>query len=153
LLQQSPKKFNDPFFPYPALTQVRQENIMRKVLSLALALLISMQLIPATLGADSVAAQIAALPAGTRIELHLKNKQKLRGATGPVSGAGFTLVDANRAEHQVAFDDVVSFREIGAKSHTRRNVLIGVAIGVAALGITAGLIARCAPFGCGNHPL
>jgi hypothetical protein len=126
---------------------------MRKALSIALTLITSMQLIPVTFGADSVAAQIASMPPGTRIELHLKNKQKLRGVNGPVSGAGFTLVDASKAEHQVAFDDVVSFREIGAKSHTRRNVLIGVVIGVAALGITAGLIARCAPFGCGNHPL
>ncbi len=126
---------------------------MRKAFSLALTLLIAIQLVPGAFGTDSVAARIAAMPVGTRIELHLKNKQKLRGATGPVPGSGFTLVDASKTEHQVAFDDVVSFREISAKSHTKRNVLIGVAIGVAALGIRAGLVARCAPFGCGSHPI
>jgi anti-sigma factor RsiW len=126
---------------------------MRKALSLALTLLISIQLIPAAFGADSVAAQIATTPAGARIELQLKNKKKLRGAMGPMSDSGFTLVEPNKTERRVAFDEVASFREISAKSHTKRNVLIGVAIGVAALGITAGLIARCAPFGCGSHPL
>jgi hypothetical protein len=125
---------------------------VRTALSLALCLMMALHLVPTAFGADSVASQIiTALPMGTRIELRLKNKGKLRGATGPVSDKEFKLIDANRAEHNIFFDDVTSVRPISTKSHTRRNVLIGVAIGVAALGISAGLILRCAPFGCGNR--
>ena len=108
---------------------------------------------PAALGADSVASQIAAMPAGTRIEVRLKNKQKMRGATGPVSSSGFALVDARQGERQIAFDDVASVQKISGKSHLKRNVLIGVVVGVAALGITAAVILRCGPFGCGKHTL
>jgi hypothetical protein len=124
---------------------------MRKALVVALSVIIAMHLVPTAFGADAVASQIARLPPGTRIEVRLKDKQKMRGAIGPASATGFTLVDASKSEHQIAFDDVASLRQVSAKSHTKRNVLIGVAIGVAALGMSAGLIARCAPFGCGTH--
>jgi hypothetical protein len=43
-----------------------------------------------------VATQIATMPAGTKMELHLKNNQTLRGARGPVSNVGVTLVDARK---------------------------------------------------------
>jgi len=126
---------------------------MRGLLSLALITLMAVHLEPAALGADSVASQIAAMPAGTRIEVRLKNKQKMRGATGPVSSSGFALVDARQGERQIAFDDVASVQKISGKSHLKRNVLIGVVVGVAALGITAAVILRCGPFGCGKHTL
>ena len=126
---------------------------MRSTISLALTLLMVMHLVPAAAGEDSVASQITAMPTGARIELLLKNKQTLRGTRGPVSNAGFTLVDAQKAEHQIAFDDVVSVRQITTKSHTTRNILIVTGIGVAALGITAGILLRCGPFGCGKKPL
>jgi hypothetical protein len=44
-------------------------------------------------------------------------------------------VDARGAERQVAFDDVASVKRISTKSHTGRNILIGVGIGVAAVAI------------------
>jgi hypothetical protein len=66
-----------------------------------------------------------------------------------VSDSGFTLVDARTGEHQIAFDDVVSVKQFTPKSHTTRNILIGVGIGIAAVAITLGiLVARCGPFGC-----
>lgn len=77
----------------------------------------------------------------------------MRGTRGPVSSSGFTLVDARRAEHQIAFDDVASVKRISAKSHTVRNILMVTGIGVAALGITAGILLRCGPFGCGKKTL
>lgn len=124
---------------------------MQKTLSIALALLLAMQLIPSASGADDVAGKIAAMPPGARIELRLKSQQTMRGTVGAVSDADFTLVDAAAGQRKISFGDVSSVRQVGGKSHTKRNVLIGVGIGVAALGITAGLIARCAPFGCGKH--
>ena len=63
-----------------------------------------------------------------------------------MSTSGFTLVDAG--EHQIAFDDVASVKQLTKKSHVTRNVLIGLGIGVAAVGITAGIIFRCGSFGC-----
>jgi hypothetical protein len=107
-----------------------------------------MSSVPAASGVDDAAAQITAMPAGAKMELHLKNNQTQRGVKGPVSNVGFTLVDAHKGKHQIAFDDVASVKQL--KSHTTRNILIGVGIGVAALGITAGILLRCGPFGCGN---
>jgi len=114
----------------------------------------AMHLVPAAFGEDSVASRITAMPTGAKIELRLKNEQKLRGARGPVSSTGFTLVDAHAGERQIAFDDVASVKQLSMKkSHTTRNILIGVGIGVAALGITAAVLLRCGPFGCGKHTL
>jgi hypothetical protein len=83
----------------------------------------------------TIKAEIASMPLGAGIELRLKNKQKLRGARGVVSDSGFTLVDARSGERQVSFDDVASVRRVNTKSHTGRNILIGVAIGVGAVAI------------------
>ena len=121
---------------------------MRSTVSLFLTLLM---VLPAALGEESMASRITAIPSGARIELRLNHKQTMRGARGPLSNTGFTLLDAHSGERQIAFDDVVSVRQL--KSHTTRNILIGVGIGVAALGITAGIILRCGAFGCGKTTL
>jgi hypothetical protein len=119
-----------------------------KTISLTLTLLLVTHLLPAAFGADSVSSQINVMPAGAKMELRLKNQEKMRGTKGPVSSTGFTLVDARTAEHQIAFDDVASVKQL--KSHLTRNILIGVGIGVAALGITIGIMLRCGPLGCGT---
>jgi hypothetical protein len=111
-------------------------------------LLMVTHLLPAIFGAESVASRITAMPTGTNVELHLKNKQTMRGARGPVSNSGFTLVDVSTVEHQIAFDDVASVKLLTKKSHRTRNILIGVGIGVAAVGITAGILFRCGSYGC-----
>jgi hypothetical protein len=108
-----------------------------------------MSSVPAASGEDNAATQITAMPAGAKMELHLKNNQTQRGAKGPVSNVGFTLVDAHKGEHQIVFDEVASVKQL--KSHTTRNILIGVGIGVAALGITAVILLRCGPLGCANR--
>ena len=85
----------------------------------------------------SIRTQIVGMPVGTNIELRLKDKQKLRGARGAASDSSFTLIDARSGERQVAFDDVASVKQFKTKSHTGRNILIGIGIGVAA--VAAGL--------------
>jgi hypothetical protein len=90
----------------------------------------------------SIRTQIAGMPVGTSIELRLKDKQKLRGARGTVSDFGFTLVDARSGERQIAFDNVASVKQVKIKSHTARNILIGVGIGVGAVAIVIVALAR-----------
>jgi hypothetical protein len=126
---------------------------MRQILSVVLALAMLPRLAPAAPDTTSVKTQIVGMPLGTNIELRLKNKQKMRGARGAVSDSGFALVDARAGEHQIAFDDVVSVKQFTTKSHTTRNILIGVGIAVAALGITAGILLRCGPLGCHSNGL
>jgi hypothetical protein len=117
---------------------------IRKTIALAHTLLMGL---PTAFGQQSVASQINAIPAGAKMELRLKNGEKTRGTKGTVSSTGLTLVDS-RAARQIAIDDVASVRQL--KSHTTRNVLIVAGIGVAALGITAGIIFRCGGLGCGK---
>jgi hypothetical protein len=125
---------------------------MQKIICLILTLMMTLQLVPMASGANGVASEIAAKPPGTRIELRLKGKQKMLGITGAVSGSGFAFIDANSGEHQIAFDDVASVKRVGGKSHTTRNVLIVVGIGVAAIAIAVGIYAKkCAPLGCNSH--
>jgi hypothetical protein len=118
----------------------------RRILSLALMLLMVTHLVPVAFGEDSVASRIAAMSTGAKIEVRLTNKQRMRGVRGPVSNSGFTLIDAVTGGHQIAFADVVSVKQFTTKSHVTRNVLIGVAIGVAALGITFAVLISKARF-------
>ena len=121
---------------------------VRQTLSLALVLLMMTQVGPAVFGAEDVASQITGMPVGTNIELRLKNQQRLRGARGVVSGSGFMLVEARAGEHMIVFDDVVSVTRFSLKSHTTRNILIGVGIGLAGVAIATGVLLRCGPLGC-----
>ncbi len=88
------------------------------------------------------------MPLGTKIELRLKDKQKLSGTTGALSGTGFAFIDASTGERQIAFDDVASVKRIGAKSHTARNVLIIAGIGVAIAATVIIVHAKECPLGC-----
>jgi len=107
------------------------------------------QMGPAAFGEENVTSKITGMPLGTNVEVHMKNKEKVRGSRGAVSSSGFMLVSASAVERQIAFDDVSSVKQFSGKSHTTRNILIGVGIGVAAVVATVGIIyARCGPFGC-----
>jgi hypothetical protein len=134
-------------FPKNFVTQ-GQEYSMKQAISLGLALMLTGHLIPNAWGEDTMVGAINATPVGTKIEIRLKDKEKLRGERGVVSDAGFTLVDAHQGDRQSAFDDVASFKRITGQSHTVRNVAIIAGIGVAALGITAAILLRCGPLGC-----
>jgi hypothetical protein len=120
---------------------------MRQLLSLVLALTLLARAVEAD--TPNVATQVSAIPEGARVELRLKNKEKLRGTKGTVSETGFTLVSTPGPDRQIAFDDIASVKL--HKSHTTRNVLIIVGIGVVAtVGIIAAVALRCAPLGCNS---
>jgi hypothetical protein len=121
---------------------------MRQTLSFALVLILVAQLGPPARGADNVSSQIARIPAGADIEVHLKDKQALRGSKGDVSGSGFTLVNPSTGNRQIAFDDVTSVKQLTKKSHKTRNILIitGVAP-VVVVAVVAIHIKNC-PVGC-----
>jgi hypothetical protein len=122
---------------------------MKQALSVALVLLMAMQLGPLAFGADTVTSQITGMPAGTSIEVHLKNKQTLRGTRGEVSGSSFTLVNPSASDRQIAFDDVASVKQLTKNSHTKRNVLIVVGVAVVVfVAVVAIQVKRC-PVGCG----
>jgi hypothetical protein len=111
------------------------------------------QLGPAASGADSVASRITGMPSGAHIEVHLTNKQTLRGTRGEVSGSGFTLVNSDAGDRQIAFDDVTAVKQVNKTSHTTRNVLIVVGIGVVvAVTVLAIHIKNC-PVGCNSRGL
>ena len=126
------------------------QMIVRQAFSLLLTFGMLARLSTAAPDTTALTAQIVAMPLGANIEIRLKTKQRLRGARGAVTGAAFTLVSLHAAEQQIAFDDVASVKLYSFKSHTTRNILIGVGIAAAALAITAAILLRCGPFGC--HP-
>jgi hypothetical protein len=82
----------------------------------------------------NVSAQINNLPLGANVQVLLKNKQKLRGTRGAVTDAGFTLLDSQAGARQLSFDEVTSVKAFN-KSHVGRNVVLGVTVGLAAIGI------------------
>jgi hypothetical protein len=108
---------------------------MRQVLSAVLVLGVLIQSAAASPDTASVTTQIVGMPLGANIELRLKNKQKVRGARGAISATSFALVDSHAGEQQIAFDDVASVKLFTPKSHTTRNILIGVGITLLILGI------------------
>jgi len=121
---------------------------VRQAFSLLLTFGMVARLSSATPDTTVLTSQIVAMPLGTNIEVRLKTRQRLRGARGAVTGSGFTLVRPHAAEQQIAFDDIASVRLYSFKSHTTRNILIGVGIAAAALGITIAILLRCGPLGC-----
>lgn len=104
---------------------------MQRMLSLVLAAAMLARVAWGAPETDSVRMQITDMSLGTKIELRLKNKEKLQGTRGPVTESGFTFVDSHKGERQIAFDEVVSIKQV--TSHIKRNVLIVVAIGVTAV--------------------
>ncbi len=104
----------------------------RQALSVILTLAIVHPIATASPDTASVTNQVLAMPLGTHMELRLKTKEKIRGDRGAVSSTGFALLDKHAAERQIAFEDVVSARQLNGTSHLRRNILIGVGIAVGA---------------------
>ena len=124
--------------------------LVRQVLSVGLVLLMAPSFIPAAFGANDVTNQITGMREGISIELHLKNKKILRGTRGELSASGFTLVDPSAGNSQIAFDEVASVRQITKKSHTTRNVLIGVGIAVVVVAVVVAIGIKSNPLS-GSH--
>lgn len=119
---------------------------MRHALAAFLALLMVARLAPAAPDTAGITTQITGIPSGAQIELRLTDKHKMRGTRGALSTTGFTFAEAGAGERQIAFADVVSVRQITAKSHTTRNVLIGVGIGLAAAAIAIAVLVSNAKY-------
>ncbi len=102
---------------------------MRQVLCV----IMTLALLPSFAAADTAAvtAQIAGMPFGARIEIRLKNAQKMRGTRGAVSETGLLLVDARASERQIAFVDIASVKQLTHGSHLKRNIWIAVGVSVA----------------------
>jgi hypothetical protein len=130
---------------------VKKGEHMRQVICLALVLLMMMHLGPTVFGADNVTSQIAAIPMGANIEVRLYNKLTLRGARGEVSSSGFILSNPGTGDRQLAFDDVISVKQLSKKSHTTRNVLIVVGIGVVVAAAVVAIQVKNCPLGCNTH--
>lgn len=105
---------------------VEIRRLMRRIMSLALMVLVVTHLLPAAYCPESMAIRIAAIPEGAQLEVHLKNQQTMRGTRGPVSDSGFcrtisfTLARTDAGQHQIAFDDVARVKQL--KSHLTRNI-------------------------------
>ena len=84
----------------------------------------------------TVPERILEVPQGATIEVHLLNKQKLKGRLGEVTSDAFNLQTAqgNKIETQkIAFADVKSFKQVGettAKKASNRVIWILAGIGV-----------------------
>ncbi len=124
---------------------------MRQVICLALVLLMMTHLGSTAFGADYVTSQIAGIPTGANIEVRLNNKLTLRGARGEVATSGFTLLNPGTGDRQLAFDDVTSVKQLSKKSHTTRNALIVVGIGVVVTVAVVAIHIKNCPLGCNTH--
>jgi hypothetical protein len=129
---------------------------MRQTLCLTLAWLMIINLLSSAAAADDIAGQITSLPVGTKMEIRLKSRERLRGSRGDISNSGFALVNSQKITRQIVFDDVASVKQIDAKSsHVKRNVLIivGVAAAVTAaiFGVAYDELKKCGPLGCSGN--
>ena len=73
---------------------------------------------------------------GTRVEVRLVSERRLKGLRGEVTEDGFLLmngVKGNGGSERIAFADVRSIKVL--KSHTTRNVLIVVGVGVVVVAV------------------
>lgn len=116
------------------------KSFFQQATAALLSYLLASALLAAPVHAQStVSAQIANLPLGANIQVLLKTNKKLRGTRGADSPTGFILLDSKAGARQLTFDEVESVKPITTKSHTARNILIGVGIGVAAVVICLGV--------------
>ncbi len=114
---------------------------IRPLIAIACTLMLT-RMATAAPDAGSVRTQITSMPVGAGIEVRLKDQHKLRGSRGAVAETGFTLVDARSGERQINFDEVASVKLFHAKSHTGRNILIGVGIGIGVVAIVIAALAH-----------
>jgi hypothetical protein len=88
--------------------------------------------------------QVRALDTNSPVEVHFMDGAKLRGWIGEVSDTGFVLsheVKRQLTKSQVAFNQIRAVKQVHSvkPSHTARNVLIGVGVTLAAIGIIFGV--------------
>ena len=92
----------------------------------------------------SLGEQVRALDTNSPVEVRFMDGAKLRGWIGEVSDTGFVLSHEARRQltkSQVAFNQVRVVKQVHSvkPSHTVRNILIGVGVTLAAIGIIFGV--------------
>ena len=99
--------------------------------------------------AGTIEEQIRSIPPGNPVEIRLVDGSKLRGWIGDISDAGFVLTQEHKNQlekREIPFQQAQAVKRVKSvkPSHTTRNVLIGVGIGVV---VVAGVLAAMAASG------
>ena len=99
---------------------------------------------PQPSSAGPIEEQIRGIPPDSPVEIHLLDGSKLRGWITQVSDVGFVLIreQENRLEkNEIRFQQVQVLKRVKSvkPSHTTRNIVAGVAIGVVV--VVGGLLA------------
>jgi hypothetical protein len=118
----------------------------KQILAMALAALMGGDCLGRTppSGRPTPKESVHAIATGSPVEVRLADGSKLRGWISEVSDTGFELRYEKRKQlqqAQITFDQVKAVKEVGSvkTSHTARNVLIGLGVGVVALGVVAAI--------------
>jgi hypothetical protein len=117
-----------------------------KTLAVVLAALLSGNCLGQTQSSNRLSPkeQVGAIDTNSPVEVRFIDGSKLRGWIGKVSDTGFVL--SHEKQHQltnsqIAFNEIRAVKQVKSvkPSHTVRNVLIGVGITFAAIGIVFGV--------------
>ncbi len=116
---------------------------MRQLISILLVVILCATSTYAAKPSASIPAQVAQkptlqekvleIPPGSRVQVRLKNKEKLRGRLGEVSNEGFVLQYARGnqiEERKISFDEVKSLKVKEGGSNALVWVLVGAAAGL-----------------------
>ena len=91
---------------------------------------------------QSLKEKVASIPAGSKVEVRLRDQTKLSGRLGRLSETGFELQSGkgNKPEaHVIAYDQVKSIQKKSlAHSIARKFLVVGIVLGVIAGGILIG---------------
>jgi len=137
------KNFRGATDTTPALDPGRRRILPRHILCLLLVARLGfadLAALPAQPGpGGSVKPQVLSLGPNSLVEVRLVNGSKLRGWIGTISENNFELRlgKVKLEQRTIEFDHVRSVKPVDSlkPSHTARNILIGVGIAVAAIGL------------------
>lgn len=136
--------------PWDGTPRAQSTAMTRQILSLLLAFaLVSGTCFGQTKAPSpgSIEEQIRSIPPDSPVQIRLLDGSKLRGWISDVSDAGFVLTQEHKSrleKSQIPFQQVQAVKRVKSvkPSHTTRNILIGVGIGIVVVaGVLAGLAA------------
>ena len=107
--------------------------ILLIIMARILAILLCVSLLPAQ---PDIKEQVLRIPAGSLVEVKLKDKRVFRGRIGLATADSFVVQHAKSdkiVDEKIAFQDVKSVKPKGRGLSTRAKVAIGAAIGAGGL--------------------
>ncbi len=105
---------------------------MLRVLATLMAWVMLLHIVPAAYGDGMMETRIRSFPTGTRIEVRLRDGQKVRGTKGAEGERSFLLFDDRSVERKIAYEQVARVREIQqTPSRKSAYILFGVTFGIA----------------------